>query len=80
MGKMLARQGRLEEAIGHLEKARAIDPGDISATYQLALTHRRRGDADRARELLALVSQQKEEDREEFAKRSLLRIVREESP
>ena len=80
MGKMLARQGRLEEAIGHLEKARVIDPGDVSATYQLALTHRRRGDAGRARELLALVSQQKAEEREEFAKRSLLRIVREESP
>ncbi len=80
MGKILADQGRFDEAIRHLEQAREIDPSDVSATYQLALAHRRRGNAVRARELLALVSQQKEQDRQEFAKRGLLRIVREGSP
>ena len=77
LGQMLARRGDLDEALDHLERARAIDPGETSATYQLALVHRRRGDAERARELFALVGRQKAEDREEFASRGLLRMVRE---
>lgn len=77
LGRMLARRGDLEEALEHLARARAIDPGETSAIYQLALVHRRRGDAEQARELFALVGRQKAEDREEFAKRGLLRMVRE---
>ena len=80
LGKMLARRGSLDEAVKHLETARVIDSSDVSATYQLALVHRSRGNAERARELFALVGQQKAEDREEFTKGGLLRIVREGSP
>ena len=80
LGKMLARRGDLDEALEHLRTARTIDPSEVSATYQLALVHRRKGDADRARELFALVGQQKAEDREQFTRRGLLRIVREDGP
>ena len=80
LGRMLARRGALEEAIEHLEKARAIDPTEVAATYQLALVHRSRGDAEQAKELFALVGQQKAEDREQFTKGGLLRIVREGTP
>ena len=80
LGRMLARRGALDEAIEHLEKARAIDPTAVSATYQLALVHRSRGDAEQAKELFAIVGQQKAEDREQFTKGGLLRIVREGTP
>lgn len=80
LGKMLARRGLLDEAVEHLERARAIDSGDVSATYQLALVHRSRGNSEKARELLAIVGQQKRDDREEFTRGGLLRIVREGSP
>ena len=80
LGKMLARRGELEQALEHLEKARAIDSNEVSATYQLALVHRRRGEVGRAKELFALVGRQKAEDREQFTKGGLLRIVREGVP
>ena len=80
LGRMLARRGSFGEAIEHLEQARALDPDEVSATYQLALVHRSRGDAEQAKELFALVGQQKAEDREQFTKGGLLRIVREGTP
>ncbi len=80
LGKMLARRGDFDQAIEHLEKARSIDPANVSATYQLAQVYRRKGDAERAKKLFAIVGRQKAEDREEFTKRGLLRIVREGSP
>ncbi len=80
MGKLLARQGNLGEAIDHLERAREIDPADVSATYQLALVYRSAGDSARAKELLAVVGKQKAQDREQFTKGGLLRIVREGTP
>ncbi len=80
LGRMLARRGSLDEAIKHLENARAIDPTAVAATYQLALVHRSQGDAERAKELFALVGRQKAEDREQFTKGGLLRIVREGTP
>lgn len=80
LGKMLARRGSLDEAAVHLERARAIDSTDVSATYQLALVHRSQGNTEKARALLALVGQQKQEDREAFTRGSLLRIVREVEP
>jgi Flp pilus assembly protein TadD len=80
LGKMLARRGELDEALEHLERVRAIEPAEVSATYQLALVHRSRGESERAKELFALVGRQKAEDREQFTKGGLLRIVREGVP
>ncbi len=80
LGKMLARRNALEDAVEHLERAREIDPSEVSATYQLAQVHRRLGNAERARDLLALVGERKAEDRDEFAQGGLLRIVRQGSP
>lgn len=80
LGRMLARRGVFDEAIEHLQKARAIDPTAVAATYQLALVHRSLGDTERAKELLAVVGRQKAEDREQFTKAGLLRIVREGTP
>ena len=80
LGKMLTRRGALDRAIEHLEKARTIDPADVSAAYQLAQVYRKKGDVERAKELFAIVGKQKDEDREQFTRRGLLRIVREGSP
>ena len=80
LGKMLTRRGALDRAIEHLEKARTIDPADVSAAYQLAQVYRKKGDVERAKELFAIVGKQKDEDREQFTQRGLLRIVREGSP
>jgi tetratricopeptide (TPR) repeat protein len=80
LGKMLMRRGALDRAIKHLEKARTIDPADVSAAYQLAQVYRKMGDAERAKELFAIVGKQKDEEREEFTRGGLLRIVREGSP
>ena len=80
LGKMLMRRDALDRAIGHLEKARTIDPADVSAAYLLAQVYRKKGDAQRAKELFAIVGEQKDEDREEFTRGGLLRIVREGSP
>ena len=79
LGKMLARRGEFEEAIRQLERARSIDPNDVSATYQLGLVYRRQGDAEKAAALFAMVGEQKAEDREKFTKGGLLRIVRADS-
>lgn len=80
LGKMLARRGELEEALEHLEQARAIEPDEVAATYQQALVYRRMGETERSKELFALVGRQKAEDREQFTKGGLLRIVREGGP
>ncbi len=80
LGRMLVRRGELDQAIGHLERARELAPDDVAATYQLALAHRGRGDADRARELLAVVGERKADDREQFLQGGLLRIVKEGAP
>lgn len=80
LGKMLARRGSLDAAVEHLERARSIDPGEVSATYQLALVYRSSGDVEKAKELFAHVGKQKAEDRDEFTKGGLLRIVREGTP
>ena len=80
LGKMLARRGSLDEAVEHLERARAIDPTEVSATYQLALVYRSHGNTEKSKELFALVGKQKAEDRDEFTKGGLLRIVREGTP
>lgn len=80
LGRMLARRGDLDGALLHLEKARSIDPDEVSAVYQLAMVHRRLGDSEKARVLFQQVGQQKAEDREQFTRRGLLRMVRVGSP
>lgn len=79
LGKMLARRGEFEDAIRQLERARSIDSDDVSATYQLGLVYRRKGDAAKAAALFAEVGEQKAEDREKFTRGGLLRIVRADS-
>ena len=77
LGKMLLRRNEVDRAIVHLEKALELDPAETSTTYQLALAYRKKGNLERAKELLAKVDQAKSESREQFMKHTLLRLVRE---
>jgi tetratricopeptide (TPR) repeat protein len=77
LGKLLLRRGEVDRAIAELEKALELDPKETSSLYQLALAYRRKGNLERAKELFAKVDQAKTESREQFMKRTLLRLVRE---
>jgi predicted Zn-dependent protease len=77
LGKFLFKRGDIGHAIEQLTRALELDPGDSSATYQLAQAYRKKGDARRADELFAKVSQEKAEAREQFTQRNLVRIIRE---
>jgi tetratricopeptide (TPR) repeat protein len=76
LGKFLARDGQLEEAAVHLERAMVLDPTNVGAIYQLAQVYSRKGDTLRAKELFAKVGKMKTEDRENFTKRGLQQILR----
>ena len=77
LGKILAQRGRTDDAIREFEAALRLDAADVSATYLLAQAYRKKGDALRANEVFAKVSQAKAEAAEQKARRGgLLRIVR----
>jgi tetratricopeptide (TPR) repeat protein len=77
LAKLLARRGELDTALQHLNRTLELDPGNITATYQLAQIYQRKGDAARAKELFAKVSKAKADDRERFTRGGLQVIVRE---
>jgi tetratricopeptide (TPR) repeat protein len=79
LGKLLARDGRFEEAAKHLERAISLDPENVPATYQLAQVYNREGDSSRAKELFAKVSKKKADDRENFTTRGLQQILKADS-
>jgi tetratricopeptide (TPR) repeat protein len=76
LGKLLAREGRLDESSLHLQRAIALDGTNVGAIYQLAQVYSRKGDSSRAKELFAQVSRMKAEDRENFLHRGFQQIVR----
>jgi tetratricopeptide (TPR) repeat protein len=76
LGKLLARDGRLEEAAMHLKRAVTLDPENAAAIYQLAQVYNRSGNTSKARELFAKVSKMKADDRENFTNRGLQQILR----
>lgn len=77
LAKLLTRAGKLALAQAHLVRALQLEPGNVSAMYQLAQVYSRQGQTERAKELFAKVGQAKAEDREQFTNRGLAQIVRE---
>jgi predicted Zn-dependent protease len=81
LGKLLVKRGDLAGAIAQLEPAVAQDAGNVAAAYALAQAYRRRGQTERAAEMLARVSrlnaEQRDPDGAAELKRTVLRIVRE---
>ncbi len=52
LGNLYLMAGKLDKAIVHLEKARALDPQNTSVYAHLAMAYRRRGNLKKAREML----------------------------
>jgi tetratricopeptide (TPR) repeat protein len=77
LGKALLRRGEVDQAIKELEKACELDSRDVTASYQLALAYRKKGDLAQAEKLMAKVDRAKSEDRDKFMNQTLLRLVRE---
>lgn len=62
LGRFYLLEGRLEEAITHLDLARQLDPRNPAVYSNLARALRRRGDAARAEEMLAILSRLNQEE------------------
>jgi tetratricopeptide (TPR) repeat protein len=71
LGKVLMDRGDLDAAIGHLEKAAALNPAATNPLYLLSQIYRRKGETARAQELIARVSRMQEQDREALARSDL---------
>ena len=77
LAKLQARIGEFDAAVPHLNRALQLEPGNVSAMYQLAQVYSRKGQAERAKELFAKVGKAKAEEREQFTSRGLAQIVKE---
>jgi tetratricopeptide (TPR) repeat protein len=64
LGKLYLLEGRFDEAIAHLEAARQLDPKNAAAYSNLAAAYRKRGDAQHADEMLAILAKLNEEQAE----------------
>jgi len=56
LGKLDLVGDKIEDAIAHLEKARQIEPGNASVCANLAKAYQRRGDPQRAQEMLGILA------------------------
>jgi len=66
LGRLYLLEGRLEEAIMHLDRAREVDAGNPAVYSTLATVLRRRGDAARADEMLAVLTRLNREEIEKI--------------
>jgi len=79
LGKLLFKQGQLDRSIAELKTAAALDPGDSSPIYVLALAYRKKGQKTEADEMLAKIAQLHSEDHNLDAKKELKRLVRQDT-
>lgn len=77
LAKMMARAGAIDAAVGQLDAALGIDPGNTGAMYQLAQLLNRKGESARAKALFDKVAKMKAGERDQFATQGLAMIVRE---
>jgi Flp pilus assembly protein TadD len=64
LGKIYLKENRLDEALQHLEQARALDSKDKGAYSQLAIAYRRKGRPELVRAMLATLNKLNEEERQ----------------
>lgn len=64
LGKMHLMEGRMDDAIEHLDAARELDPKNSAVYSNLAAAYRRRGDRARAEEMLAILARLNKEEEE----------------
>lgn len=56
LGKIYVMEGRLDDAIAHLEMARALNPRGTSVYSHLAAAYRRKGEIQKSQAMLAILS------------------------
>ena len=56
MGKLYLMEGRLNEAITHLEAARQLNPGNTAIYSNLATAYRKQGNLPKAQDVLSMLS------------------------
>ncbi len=76
LGKILLRQGDEARGIAELEKSLSQDPQERTAAYQLAQAYRKKGEQERASELMARVRDLTTNERDQDLKKSMVLIVR----
>jgi tetratricopeptide (TPR) repeat protein len=81
LGRLLLKREELDQAVSELEKAAALDPSGTAGLYALAQAYQRKGDREKAQQLLARVSRLNEQERgddpDRELRRAVVRIVRE---
>ncbi len=66
LGKLYSMEGRLDDAIGHLNAGRELDPRNPAVYSNLAAVYRRRGDTKQAEELLDILAKLNQEQVEKI--------------
>jgi tetratricopeptide (TPR) repeat protein len=81
LGRLLLKRDEVDAAVAELERAAALDPSATAALYALGQAYQRKGDREKAQELLARVSRLNEQERgddpDRDLRRAVVRIVRE---
>ena len=76
LGKLLFKQGQLEQAIDELKTASVLDPDDSGPVYVLAQAYRKKGQKSEADQMLAKIAQLHTEDHSLDVRKELKRLVR----
>jgi len=79
LGKLLLKQGEIDQAIPELKLATALDPDDSGPFYQLGQAYRKKGQKAEADEMLARVAQLHSPEHELDVKKELRRLVKQET-
>jgi tetratricopeptide (TPR) repeat protein len=76
LGNLLLGRGEVDRAIAELELAMKLDPTDASPAYKLAQAYKKKGQSEKAREMLARVSKLHSQELDIDLKKDLKRLVR----
>ena len=64
LGKLYLMEGRMDDAVVHLNMARELDPKNSAVYSNLARAYRRRGDTAQAEEMIAILAKLNKEEEE----------------
>ena len=80
LAKIYLKEGHVDDALRHLEQARAIDPKNTAVYLQLVIAYQRKGKPELAAAMRAELNRLNEEEGKKTPNRLRLRIAEENSP